>query len=123
VGRARLAAADPRHRVLHADDVGVDLGRHPHFLHPVAAAETAPLPGAARVGAVVATPLDVREDRLVDLGGGLPEVAEAGVLGPPGVHALGRVAPAGVDLGGGVDELGAGAGVLADDRGGNAGLV
>src|SRR5205085_3113242 len=74
-------------------------------------------------GAVVAAPLDVREDRLVDLGRGFPEVAEAGVLGAPGVHALGGVAPAAVDLGGRVDELGARARIFADDRGGDAGLV
>src|SRR5207302_5083890 len=104
-------------------DIRVDLGRHPHFLLVVAAAEPAPLAGPAGVGAIVAAPLDVREDGLVDLGGGLPEVAEAGVLGAPGVHALGRVAPAAVDLGGRVDELGARARVLADDRRGNAGLV
>src|SRR5438270_931671 len=123
VGLAGHAAADAGHRVLHADDVCVDLRRHPYFLLVVAAAEAAPLAGPAGVGAVVAAPLDVREDRLVDLGGGLPEVAEAGVLGTPGVHALGRIAPAAVDLGGRVDELRARARVLADDGGGDAGLV
>ena len=96
---ARLAAADARHRVLHPDDVRVDLRRHPDFLDVVAAAQAAPLPGAAGVGAVVALPLHVRVQALVDLGGRLPQVAERGVLRTPRIHALRRVAPAGVHLG------------------------
>src|SRR3954471_3347315 len=74
---ARLTAADARHRVLHADDVRVDLGVDAYFLLVVRAAEAAPLSGAAGVGAVVAAPLHVRVKALVDLGGRLPQVAEA----------------------------------------------
>ena len=59
-GAPLLAAADARHRVLHADDVRVDLGVDAHFLLVVAAADAAPLPGPAGVGAVVAAPLHVR---------------------------------------------------------------
>src|SRR5262249_39183390 len=98
VGRAVRAAADAGHRVLHTDDVGVDLRVDEDFLLVVAAADPAPLARAARVGAVIARPLDVRVEALVDLGGGLPQIAERRVERAPRVHALRRVAPTGVHL-------------------------
>ena len=123
VGGAVAPAADTGHRVLHADHVRVDLRVDEHFLLVVAAADSAPLPGSAGVGAVVAAPLDVRVERLVDLGGRLPEVSEAGVEGAPCVHSHGGVAPARVDLGGVIGEGHSGARVDTADDGGDAGLV
>src|SRR5207253_5613808 len=122
-GTAGVAAAVTLHGLRQTNLIRVRPGRDPALLLVVAAAEAPPLAGPARVGAVVAAPLDVREEALVDLGRSLPEVAEAGVLRPPPVEALGRVAPARVDLGGRVDELVPRSRVLAHDGGGDAGLV
>src|SRR6185369_6614382 len=107
----------------HAHDVRVDLRVDEDFLLVVTPADAAPFARSAGVGAVVAAPLDVRVERLVDLGGGLPEVAEAGVERAPRVHALRGVAPARVHLGGVVGECCAGVGIDAADDRGDAGLV
>ena len=123
VGLTRPTPGDAGHRVLHADHVGVDVAGDPDLLAVVAAAEASPLARPARVGPVVPAPLDVGEQALVDLRRGLPQVAEAGGLAAPGIHALGRVAPSGVHLGRVVGEGLAGAGVDAPDDGGDAGLV
>src|SRR6202035_465618 len=123
VRRALPAAGDAGHGVLHADHVGVHVRRHPYLFDVVAPATPPPLPCSAGIGAVVATPLDVRIEALVDLGCALPQIAEAGADGTPGVHALGCVAPAGVDFGRAVDEDLPGTGVDALDVGRDARLV
>ena len=123
VGRAVVAAADARHRVLHADDVRVHLGVDADFLLVVRCRRCRAIGPAPRVGAIVAAPLHVRVERLVDLGRRLPQVAEARVERTPGVHALRGVAPARVDLGRVIGERRAGARIDADDDRGDAGLV
>ena len=77
VRRAVLAAGHPARRVLHAQDERVDGLGEGRLLHVERPALAPPLARPAGVGLQVVRALAVREDRLVDLGGGHDQVAEA----------------------------------------------
>src|SRR5262249_40778333 len=124
VGGAGRAPGDAGLGVALVHHVLVDVRRGADLLHEVGAAPAAPLAGPTRVGDEVPPPQEVREDLLVDLGGRLGEVAEAGDRGAPAVDALHGGHPPGGDLAAVVEERPAGAGVLvAPHLAGRAELV
>ena len=123
VRRPGLAARDARHRVLAADDVGVDGGGRGELLSVERPGPAAELARPAAVGRVVARELALREDALVDLGGGADQVPEAHVHRAPAVLAAHGVAVRGDRVGRVVDEEPPGARVGAEDHGRHADLV
>src|SRR5439155_2418510 len=92
VRRPGLAARDAGHRVFPPDDVGVDSSGRGQLLAVERPEPAAELARAAAAGGVVACELALREDALVDLGGGADQVPEAHVHRAPAVLAADGVA-------------------------------